>query len=954
MATTKTLDDHSGNQPALDVNPVVVDAQEVITQLESNGDGLSESEASSRLEKFGPNELKSEAPIPKWKVFLLQFNSPLIYLLLAAIAISLAAWALEGRQGLPIDAIVITIIVVVNAVFGYIQEGRAADAVAALASMTTSHSTVMRGGKRIVIESKDLVPGDILILSEGDEVGADARLLWVSSLRVAESSLTGESLPVDKNPDILPADITLGDRVNMVYKGTAVTQGSGVAVVTSTGMHTEMGSIAQMLSRSESEDTPLQKEIDQLGKYLGIGVIVIALIIMATVFFMRPNRNIDTFIDVLIMGVSLAVAAVPEGLPAILSVVLSIGVQQMAKQNAIVKNLSSVETLGSSSVIATDKTGTLTKNEMTILRVITSNGEAILEGVGYAPRGQVIGSDGPLIGDQLAEVELLLAGGAAANNAQLENGDDGWQIQGDPTDAAFIVADRKFDSNNLNTDEVADIVFDRTGEVPFTSERKLMSVTGHIFGDDAFMFTKGAPDVLLAKCTQLQRGKHAYKLTDDVHKEIEEDLHELASEGFRTLAVAYRDIEDDPGEEISEDWESDLVFVGLVAMIDPPRDAAKRSIKRAHDAGIRVMMITGDHPSTAKRIAVDLGIIPEDGAVLTGNDLDELTGEQFDEAISETSVYARVAPEHKMKIVHSLQDKGEIVAMTGDGVNDAPALKSADIGVAMGITGTEVSKQSAKMILVDDNFSTIVYAVEQGRKIFDNIRKFLRYLLSSNMGEVFTMFLGISLASVIGLYLVEPESGAHILQTPLLATQILWINLVTDSMPALAMGVDPAVDDVMKRKPRGINDQAISKGMWLQIIWIGLVMALVVLFVLDFYMPGGFVNSSHMVASTQEELKYAQTAAFTTLVLMQLINAFNARSTTSSAFKKMFDNKWLWLSVAGGLILQIIVVEVPVMQVAFGTASLSLQQWGVCIAASFTILIVEEIRKAIVRASLKE
>ncbi len=929
--------------------PVLTEAAEIVEFWESNAEtGLTEAEVESRKAKYGLNELKAPPKTPKWRVFLEQFNSPLIYLLFAAIFISILAWAFEGAKGLPVDAIVILLIVILNAIMGYVQENRAADAVAALQSMTRTMATVIRDGEQQEIPSAEVVPGDLLVLSEGDEVSADARLISASSLRIAEASLTGESVPVGKSPDVLPEMVALGDRKNMVFKGTAVTQGVGRAVVIGTGMNTEVGEIADMLAETETEPTPLSKELDQLGKLLGIAVLIIAVAVMIVVFSMASDHSINNFITVLILGVSLAVAAVPEGLPAILTVVLSLGVQRMAKRNAIVKDLSSVETLGSASVIASDKTGTLTRNEMTILKVITAQGETDIEGAGYIPEGRLITAAGEEIsGNQLHEVALTLSGGAAANNAQLKQVDGQWQIQGDPTEAAFLVADQKLD------DEVSlDDNFVRSGEVPFTSARKMMSVVGELENVGYVLFAKGAPDILLDVCTQQQIGQETVELTTGKREEILAKVEELASDAFRTMAVGYRKLDSDPGEKVDETWEENLVFVGIVAIIDPPRTEAADSIAEAHRAGIRVIMITGDHPSTAGRIASDLGIIEPGGRVITGPELDQMDEQELGEAVATTSVYARVAPKHKMQIINTLQAQGEIVSMTGDGVNDAPALKTADIGVSMGITGTEVTKESAKMILADDNFSTIVAAVREGRQIFENIRKFLRYLLSSNVGEVLTMFLGTILASTIGLYTIN-ASGQMELEVPLLATQILWINLVTDSMPALAMGVDPAVEDLMDRKPRKLTDRVINKGMWIQMLWVGFVMSLVCLFVLDFYMPEGLVNVPHGFFNPAQDLRHAQTAAFTCLVFMQLMNAFNARSTAKSAFTSMFTNSWLWLSVVAGVVFQVIVVEVPFMQIAFGTTRLSWDQWLVCLVASSVVLWVEEIRKLIVRSSRK-
>ena len=917
----------------LEIDPVQTPADEVLAALSARGqDGLSEAEATERLAEHGPNELQGKPPVPAWRRFLAQFNSPLIYLLLAAIVISTVAWAMSSEQHepVPVDAIVIALIVLLNAVMGYLQESKASDAVSALREMTKAHSTVIRDGHRHQVLSTELVPGDLLVLAEGDEVGADARLLDAASLRVAESSLTGESEPVEKDPAALSGEISLGDRTNMVYKGTAVTQGTGRAVVTATGMATEMGAIATMLDATEATPSPLTREIDHLGKVLGIIVIVIAAIVMATAILMSPNRDADAIIAALILAVSLAVAAVPEGLAAILTVVLSMGVQRMAKRNAIVTDLNSVETLGSASVIASDKTGTLTRNEMTIEQIVTASGTVELTGVGYEPEGQA-SEDGHQLGDEVtAEARQVLLGGSVANDSELEQTDQGWQIQGDPTEAAFLVAARKLG-------EVPELAasHQRRDEVPFTSARKMMSVLAS-HDDHATLYAKGAPDVLLKACSHELVGTEQVDLDHARREAILATTSELAGQAYRTLAVAFRDLAS-PDElgELDEQDETDLCFAGVVAMIDPPRTEAAESIASAQGAGIRVMMITGDHPATAARIAADLGIVEAGQEALTGAQIDDLDDAAFDEAVKTHSVFARVAPKHKMRIVDALQSGGEIVSMTGDGVNDAPALKTADIGVAMGITGTEVTKEAATMVLADDNFSTIVAAVKQGRLIFDNIRKFLRFLLSSNMGEVVTVFGGTVLAAVLGL---RGADGTII--APLVATQILWINLLTDSAPALAMGVDPAVDDVMVRKPRPLTERVITTVMWVRIVTVGLVMGAVTLLVLDWYLPGGLFEGD-------QSIEVARTAAFTTLVLAQLFNAFNSRSVHTSAFKDAFSNHWLWGAVALALALQVFVVHVPFMQSAFSTTHLSVQQWLFCLAAASIVLWFEEARKAI-------
>jgi P-type Ca2+ transporter type 2C len=900
-------------------------------------DGLSAEEAARRLAESGPNELRSAPPVPLWRKVLAQFQDPLIYLLLAAVVISVVAWVVEGAEGLPVDAVVITVVLLLNGAIGLVQESRADTAVAALKQMTTATSTVLRGGRQLAVPSAELVPGDLLVLAEGDAVGADARLVRATGLRVSEASLTGESAAVTKQTSPLQGQVALGDRVNMVFKGTAVVQGVGRAVVTSTGMDTEMGSIAELLETTVEDPSPLQREIAGVSKMLGITVVVIAVVVMAVTALVNEVSSVSDLVTVLLLGVSLAVAAVPEGLPAILSVVLAIGVQRMARRHAIVKKLHSVETLGSASVIASDKTGTLTKNEMTIERVVTASGEVRLTGAGYRPEGSALVDGRPVEEADpalLTEARMVLAGGCLSNDARLDEVDGEVTVQGDPTEAAFLAAAPKLSGARETVGR-----YRRRGQVPFTSERKMMS-TLQLREDEAVrVVTKGAPDVLLARCTGLQVGGEVAELTEERRRAVLEDVDALSAQAFRTLGVAYREV-DDPGPDLSvdESAENELVYVGTVGIIDPPRPEAADAVAEARRAGIRVLMITGDHPGTAARIAADLGIVEEGEPAVPGSRLDELDAAGLTQVTRTSSVYARVAPQHKLGIVDALQADGHVVAMTGDGVNDAPALKSADIGIAMGITGTEVTKQAARMILADDNFATIVVAVRQGRTIFENIRKFLRYLLSSNMGEVATVFFGVVLASVIGL----SDASAEGIVVPLLATQILWINLVTDSTPALAMGVDPEVDDVMARSPRRLTERIIDRRMWSGILMVGLVMGALTLATIDVFLPGGLVEGD-------DSLEVARTAGFTTLVLAQLFNAFNSRSETTSAFHRLFANRWLWGAVLLGAVLQVAVVHVPFLQVAFGTADLDLQHWLVCLAMASGVLWFDEVRKLVLR-----
>lgn len=997
---TQIRQDQQNQQPP-QIDPSLADAQAVAASLGVDPNtGLSQAEAERRLAQYGPNELASAPPVPKWKKFLAQFKDPLVYLLLAATGISLVAWFIEkanaapGAEGgeiLPFDAIVIVLILIVNAVLGYIQESKAEEAVEALSQMTAPQTNVLRDGKIARINTVDVVPGDMVVLGEGDSIPADGRLLAAASLRVAEASLTGESVPVGKNVDTLAEAKALGDRANMVFNGTSVTQGTGRAIVTSTGMRTQVGKIADLLQATDDDDSPLQKEMNYVSKILGIAVCIIAAVVLVALALTEGFNDIHDVIDSLLLSVSLAVAAVPEGLAAILTVVLALGVRRMAEHHAIVKKLHSVETLGSASVICSDKTGTLTRNEMTVERVVTPSGEVQLTGTGYAPEGRMIAipdaglTSTPSPAQEAAQLEAVatLAVGALANDGELrENTGAGdgsaasditWEAVGDPTEVSLIVAARKVKADRKYAN------YTRIGEIPFTSDRKRMAVVAQDNADAGRLtvFAKGAPDVLLGYCSRIAVNGAVRPMTQGDRQQILAAVERLSAEAYRTLGQAYRplgtaSLADVPGVAInaaghvvdiaeqSDVLENDLIWVGMVGIIDPPRTEVRDSVAEAHRAGIRTVMITGDHPLTAARIASDLGIIETDrngsaagaddlsGKVLTGVQLDELPDEQaFDKATREISVYARVAPEHKLKIVESLQRQGNIVAMTGDGVNDAPAVKTADIGVAMGITGTEVTKQSAKMILADDNFSTIVEAVREGRGIFDNIRKFLRYLLSSNVGEVFTVFGGVMLAGFLGI----TQPGSQGVTVPLLATQLLWINLLTDAAPALAMGVDPSTDDVMARKPRKLTDRVIDGQMWGDIIFIGIIMAAVTLIGMDMHLAGGlFTDRSVDAIGHDAQMTEARTMGFTILVFAQMLNALCSRSHDQSVFVGLFANKWLWGAIALSALLQVVVIYVPFLNTAFGTMPLSAGAWVECLGLAMVVLVASELRKWVLRA----
>ncbi len=928
MAVAATLPSESGFDRSVSN---VLSAMEVDPET-----GLAEGDASERLVRFGPNELEASEAEPAWRKVLAQFQDPLVLLLLVAIAISLLAWALEGADGTPFEAIVIAVIVVLNAGLGLWQESRAEAAVAALQRMAAPHAHVLRDGQRHEVPSSEVVPGDLLLLSEGDAVCADARLIESTSLRVAEAPLTGESQPVSKTIAQLGSATALGDRTNMVFSGTAITSGTGVGVVTRTGMDSELGRIATLLDRTEDAKTPLQTEIDLVGKVLGIAVIVIAVVVSATIILTSEISSGSDLVEVLLVGVSLAVAAVPEGLPAVLAVVLALGVQRMADKNAIVKKLSSVETLGSASVICSDKTGTLTRNEMTVRSVISASGSIDISGSGYLPDGEAT-LDGERLTDAvlLEEVRMVLGGGSLANNAHSGERDGEWFVEGDPTEAAILVAEAKLGAAGARAAR-----FERLDAVPFTSERKLMSSIEQDNEDHArhYVVTKGAPDVLLGRCTHERSAGVVVALSNDRRAQIGAGVDLMASNALRTLAVAYRPL-DDPTTAVDETLEDGLIYLGSVGIIDPPRDEARNAVSEAHAAGIRTVMITGDHPLTAGTIAKQLGVAPPEQSVVTGTDIESFTEPEFREAVRTHSVFARVAPEHKLRIVAALKADGNVVAMTGDGVNDAPALKAADIGVAMGITGTEVSKEAANMILADDNFATILTAVREGRGIFTSIRKFLRYLLSSNMGEVFTMFFGVIGAGLLGI-----DTAGGTIAVPLLATHILWINLLTDAAPALALGVDPPMEDVMAQPPRRLTDRIIDREMQLGVVLTGAVMATATLAALDLTMTGGIFEASGGVVE-------GRTAAFTTLVIAQLFNAFSSRSGRNSAFRHLFTNKLLWGAVALSLLLQVAVVTTPFLNTAFDTTPLSVPQWLLCTALASSVLIVDEVKKLILRTN---
>ncbi|PIN79454.1 calcium-translocating P-type ATPase, PMCA-type [Candidatus Woesearchaeota archaeon CG10_big_fil_rev_8_21_14_0_10_34_8] len=857
--------------------------ENVEKELETSIQGLSSAEAKKRLEKYGLNEIKEKKKVNPLIIFLSQFNSVVVYILIGAVIIS----ALLGEY---VDSIVIMVILIFNAVFGFIQEYKAEKSIEALKKMASLKAKVMRNNKVEMIDAKELVPGDILLLEEGDKIPADGRLIETIHINTLESALTGESAPVTKVVDKLGNNLPLGDQKNMVFSGTVVTAGRAKAVITATGMNRQIGKIASMIQEAGSKSTPLQIRLNKLGKVLGIGTIIVCLIVFGAAVFKG-----EAYLPAFLAAVALAVAAIPEGLPAVVTISLALGVQRMIKKNALVRKLPSVETLGCTTVICTDKTGTLTKNEMTV-RSLYTNGKIIeVTGSGYSKEGSFF-IKGKKVDSK--EVELLLKIGLLNNNANLENE----KVIGDPTEGCLIVSAEKagLDRKKLESDEK------RIDEVVFNSTRKRMS-TVNKSAKQITMYTKGAPDIILNYCTKINVDGKVRKITSADKKKILEVNQEFASAALRVLGFAYKELK--PKNDYDEKDENDLVFVGLQGMIDPPREEVKDSILKCKEAGIRVVMITGDYGITAKAIGSELGIGTK---IMTGKELE--THEHLEDIVEEINIFARVDPAHKLKIVEALKKKGHIVAMTGDGVNDAPALKEADIGIAMGITGTDVSKEASDMILTDDNFTSIVNAVEEGRGIYGNIKKYFSLLLSGNIVEVLIVFL----VTMMGFPL------------PLIAIQILMINLVTDGFPALALGIDPFEPGVMKQKPRK-KDEPLYRGLMPYLILSPLIMTVCGIAVFYYVYTG------------EGNLVKAQTMTFVMISLFQLFLAFACRSTLQSSFKVgLFKNYWLIGAVALSSAIVVGVVYVPVLQPLFGTISLSWMEFGtIIVVASFGAISIE-------------
>ena len=869
---------------------------ETLDALHTTRDGLSAAEAKKRLDEYGHNELEEAQKRSLLAKFLDQFKDLMIIILLVAAALSVIT---EGTEGLT-DALIILAVVVLNAAFGVYQEGQAEAAIEALKDMSSQVARVSRDGHVVEIDSRELVPGDIVMLEAGDVVPADMRLLEVASLKIEEAALTGESVPVEKSLSIKVADDAgIGDRVNMAYQNSNVTYGRGVGVVVNTGHYTEVGKIADMLANADETDTPLKQNLNQLSKVLTYLVVGIAIVTFIVGVFVRGEEPVEG----LMTSVALAVAAIPEGLPAIVTIVLSMGTTTLAKRNAIVRKLPAVETLGSTEIIASDKTGTLTMNQMTVEKIYTS--------------GQLLDAKATIPAD-----DKTLRIMNFANDTKI---DPEGNLIGDPTETALVQfgLDHDFDVRDVLKNEP------RVAELPFDSDRKLMSTIHEEADGRYFVAVKGAPDQLLKRVTRIEDNGQVRAITDDERATILSLNTDLAKQALRVLMMAYKYIPEIPSLD-SKNVESDLIFAGLVGMIDPERPEAAKAVKVAKEAGIRPIMITGDHQDTAEAIAKRLGIIEDDGQnhVFTGAELNELSDDEFQKVFKQYSVYARVSPEHKVRIVKAWQNEGKVVAMTGDGVNDAPSLKTADIGIGMGITGTEVSKGASDMVLADDNFATIIVAVEEGRKVFSNIQKSIQYLLSANMAEVFTIFF----ATLFGWDVLQP-------------VHLLWINLVTDTLPAIALGVEPAEPDVMTHKPRGRKSNFFDGGVMGAIIYQGIFQTLLVLGVYGW----ALMFPEH--ASNRMMHEDALTMAFATLGLIQLLHAFNVKSVYQSIFTVgAFRNRTFNWAIPVAFLLLMVTIVVPGFNQLFHVSHLSVTQWLAVIIGSLLMTVLTEIVKAVQRA----
>jgi Ca2+-transporting ATPase len=872
---------------------------ELLARFETRADtGLSTAEAEARLGLYGPNELQAARSVSPWAIFLEQFKNILIVILLIATAIS----AVLGHGT---EAIAITVIVLFAVILGFVQEYRAESSIEALRKMAAPAAQVIRDGVEIQLPARNLVPGDVVLLLAGNRVPADLRLMEAFNLRIEESSLTGESLSVGKEAETLAeADAPIGDRRNLAFAGTTVSYGRGRGLVVATGMKTEFGKIAQMLQTVEVVRTPLQKNLDKIGRALAWSALLVVSLIVA----LGLLRGMP-FLEMFIFGIALAVAVVPEALPAVVTISLALGVQRMVRRNSLIRRLPAVETLGSTSVICSDKTGTLTRDEMTVRSLYLAGEFWRVSGQGYDPSG-TFSRNGDDEAPSAALMFLLTASALASDAHLAADGQDGsWQIKGDPTEGALVVAAAKAGLDKLALDRQ----FPREDEIPFSSETKRMTTLHHT-PEGITAYAKGAPEVILASCSHLMVDSESVFLGEEQKSEIVAAATEMAAGALRVLALAWKP------DTRREDAEVGLIFLGLVGMLDPPRAEAKGAVEMCGKAGIRVLMITGDHPLTARAIAAELGILTG-GKVLVGRDLERMNDTELAREVEEVEVYARVSPAHKLRLVTALQQKGYVVAMTGDGVNDAPALKKADIGIAMGITGTDVSREASAMTLLDDNFASIVAAVEEGRGIFENIKKYLMYLISSNIGEILLM----AGAAVAGLPL------------PLSAVQILYVNLVTDGLPALALAVDPPESDLMERPPRdphaGVFTRPVVALMALGGVWSAII-NLAVFF--------GALSVGYPVAK-------AMSMTFVSLVLIQFLKAYNYRSDRNSVFRKPFANKWLNQAIFWELVLLVLTMILPVLRDVFGTSFLTLGEWLFLAAAAGSVVPVLELGKWLIR-----
>ena len=839
------------------------DLKEIFSSLNTDPNiGLSSQEVAQRQQKYGLNELKEAKKRSLFILFLEQFKNLVVIILIFATIISIFI-------GEIVDAIVILLIVVFNAVFGFVQEYKAEKSIEALKKLSSLSATVIRDGKQALIPTKQLVPGDIILLKEGDKVPSDARIIEIINLQAQEASLTGESNPVSKSIIILKDPTPIGDQKNMVFSSTIITRGKAKAVVVQTGMNTQIGKIATLITKVEDDTTPLQEKLGKLGKTLGYGSLGVCAIIMLVLIFVH-----DKFLDALITSVSLAVAAVPEGLPAVVTISLSLGVKRMVKKNALIRRLPSVETLGSTDIICTDKTGTLTKNEMTVTKAYVNNSEISVTGTGYSAVGEFLSGNRPYISKEL---NLMLTCGALCNDSYITF--EKKEIVGDPTELALVVSARKLNINQNSLNKLNP----RTDEIPFSSDTKYM-ITKNKYQDKDFVFAKGAPDVILKLCDRIQINDRIRNISKEDISNILKANENFGGQALRVLGFAYK--QDDKNK-----LESSLIFIGLQAMIDPPRDSIKSDIQTCYDAGIKVIMITGDHKTTAVAIAKQIGLKAN---ALSGEELDALSEKELYDKVESYDVYARVSPEHKLMIVDALKKRGHVVAVTGDGVNDAPALKRADIGIAMGITGTDVTKETSDMILTDDNFSSIVNAIEEGRTIYSNIQKFVGYLLSVNAAEILIIFLAVILN----------------LPLPLIAVQILWMNLVTDGLPAIALAVDPPQKNVMKQKPRPPKENILNKQLIFNIVVINILITLGIFALFLDDLPQSVIK--------------AQTTAFTTLVIFEMVAIFFIRHSLGT---KVFTNKYLYLAILSSILLQLVIIYSPLNKF-FKTVPLSLVDWA--------------------------